>query len=350
MRSSGSTPPGGQEVRLGSRPSAARRLHLALGGVPEAERPQRLRDFFLPLGIRYEAKVTGIDPVEIDIAVEGLPGIQQLSGRMQGAIYRRLRESNDPTEDVGLLLNPGGAFQLGQLSRELVLEDGEATLVSLTDPLEGSHRPPAMLRVLRISRSLLTPSLARGQGGYLRRIPRGTPSLALLAAYIDAAWNERTLTDGGLHHVVVPHFYDLIAVTLGASREAIEVAEGRGLRAARLQAIKRDICAHLNRGDLSISAVADRHRCTERFVQRLFESEGTTFTAFVLAGRLRLAYRLLADPSRRHDKISTVAFDCGFSDVSYFNRMVRRTYGATPSDIRAQVRASEVRAGERDEP
>jgi AraC-like DNA-binding protein len=33
-----------------------------------------------------------------------------------------------------------------------------------------------------------------------------------------------------------------------------------------------------------------------------------------------------------------VAYDCGFGDVSYFNRMFRRQFGAAPSDIRAQAR------------
>ena len=33
--------------------------------------------------------------------------------------------------------------------------------------------------------------------------------------------------------------------------------------------------------------------------------------------------------------ISTIAFEAGFGDLSYFNHAFRRRYGATPSDIRA---------------
>jgi AraC-like DNA-binding protein len=36
--------------------------------------------------------------------------------------------------------------------------------------------------------------------------------------------------------------------------------------------------------------------------------------------------------------IAATAYDCGFGDVSYFNRMFRRSYGAAPSEIRAQAR------------
>jgi AraC-like DNA-binding protein len=47
---------------------------------------------------------------------------------------------------------------------------------------------------------------------------------------------------------------------------------------------------------------------------------------------------MLADPRRDNEKISSIAYDCGFSDVSYFNRMFRRSYGAVPSEVRAQAR------------
>ncbi|RUU46363.1 AraC family transcriptional regulator [Mesorhizobium sp. M6A.T.Ca.TU.002.02.2.1] len=32
--------------------------------------------------------------------------------------------------------------------------------------------------------------------------------------------------------------------------------------------------------------------------------------------------------------ISSIAFEAGFGDLSYFHRAFRRLYGATPSDIR----------------
>ena len=73
-----------------------------------------------------------------------------------------------------------------------------------------------------------------------------------------------------------------------------------------------------------MAAIAARHRIMPRCVQRLFENEGTTFTDYVLAQRLARAHRLLSDPRRAVQKISTVAFDAGFGDLSYFNRTFRR--------------------------
>jgi AraC-like DNA-binding protein len=58
------------------------------------------------------------------------------------------------------------------------------------------------------------------------------------------------------------------------------------------------------------------------------------FTDYVLAQRLAFAHRLLSDPRRDGLKISTIAFDAGFGDLSYFNRTFRRHYGMAPSEFR----------------
>ena len=90
------------DLRLGSRPSAVGRLRLALEDTPEYERPARLSEFFARLGVRYDADPVHDDPIEIDLTLQALPGIQLLSGRMQGASYRRTRAGGDPTEAIGL--------------------------------------------------------------------------------------------------------------------------------------------------------------------------------------------------------------------------------------------------------
>ena len=102
--------------------------------------------------------------------------------------------------------------------------------------------------------------------------------------------------------------------------------EGRAIAAARLRAIMADIAAYLGDCDLTAAAVARRQRVTPRFVHKLFEQEGLVFSRFVLAAlgaRAPNAYVRLAQRS-----ISSVAFEVGFGDLSYFNRAFRRCYGA----------------------
>jgi AraC-like DNA-binding protein len=138
--------------------------------------------------------------------------------------------------------------------------------------------------------------------------------------------------------VVVTHIHDLLASALGATQDAAILAEQRGIRSARLRAIMVDIVENLGRRELSITNVALRHRVTPRYIQKLFWSEGTTFTAYVLERRLAEANRMLGDPRFASYTISDVVYKVGFGDLSYFTRAFRRKYGTSPSDARAMAR------------
>ena len=91
------------------------------------------------------------------------------------------------------------------------------------------------------------------------------------------------------------------------------------------------------RSDLSPALVARRQGISDSYIRKLFESEGTSFSEFVLVRRLVRAYRMLTNARRADQKISSIAFDCGFGDLSYFNRTFKRFYGAAPSEIRAAI-------------
>src|SRR5262245_13375460 len=134
--------------------------------------------------------------------------------------------------------------------------------------------------------------------------------------------------------LIASHLHNLIALSLGAARDVAAEAREGGMRAARLQAIKDDITARLTEVSLSVSSLAARHGVSSRYVHRLFEGEGVSYTQFILELRLALAYRRLRDSRWADHNISAIAYDVGFGDLSYFNRTFRHRYGATPSDVR----------------
>jgi AraC-like DNA-binding protein len=72
-----------------------------------------------------------------------------------------------------------------------------------------------------------------------------------------------------------------------------------------------------------------------RYIRSLFESDGTTLSAFIRTRRLHLAHHMLGDPRLLHRKVAEMALDCGFSDLSTFNRTFRREFGMTPTEVRA---------------
>jgi AraC-like DNA-binding protein len=189
-------------------------------------------------------------------------------------------------------------------------------------------------RVIRLPRALLVLQVRNIDDAVLCPIPHGTGMLNLLRSYVDAVFNDPALAIPTMRQLITAQLCDLVAVTLGATRDATTVAQGRGIRAARLRAIKGDIEAHLATGNLSPGAVAKRQQISDSYIRKLFESEGTSFSQFVLDRRLERARRMLTNPALTSRSIASIAFDAGFGDLSYFNRAFKRCYGATPSEVR----------------
>ena len=111
----------------------------------------------------------------------------------------------------------------------------------------------------------------------------------------------------------------------------------------RLRAIKADIVENAASRELTIAMIAARHGVTSRYVRKLFEGQGVTFSEFVLDQRLGRARRMLVDPRSDGETISAIAFACGFGDLSYFNRAFRRRFRATPTEVRETARLGGAR-------
>ena len=312
-------------------------MRFSLAGVAEHERLPAFREVLGGAILRYDCEPLPDTPFDADLRFQPLPGLLMMSGRAHGSRNRRTRETLavDASDDLGLVVNLSGPLRVTHGHQEFVLGDGEATLASLDEVCSYTHRPPGGILALRVPRKQFAPLVSGVDDRRWRPIPKDTPALRLLTGYIKLAQDGQQVTGPELQHLVANHVRDLMALVVGATRDAAQTAEGRGLRAARLHAIKQDIARMVDQPDLSVTTIAARHGCTPRFVQRLFEAEGTTFTDYVLTQRLARAHCMLTDPRRARDKISSIALDAGFADLSYFNRAFRHRYGDTPSGIRA---------------
>jgi AraC-like DNA-binding protein len=100
----------------------------------------------------------------------------------------------------------------------------------------------------------------------------------------------------------------------------------------RLAVILAEIERNVADPKLSGKIVAARVGITERYLQQLMESQGETFSRYLLRLRLdKAAGMLVAKPLTR---VSEVAFQCGFNDLSYFNRSFKTRFGESPRTYR----------------
>lgn len=184
-----------------------------------------------------------------------------------------------------------------------------------------------------LDRRLLAGLVPRLDNEAVYVLPGMAPDMRLLTSYVDTvrAWLPSSEKARGL---AARHIHDLAALVLDGAVSGGGERNERSVAAARLKVAQRDILERLSDHGLHVDAVARRQGVTARYIQRLFEIEGTTFSDFVRERRLDLALRLLKDRERA-TTITDIAYDAGFADISSFNRAFRRRFGATPSEIRA---------------
>lgn len=274
-------------------------------------------------------------PCGIDFTLRKFADLGLLSGTVQGVRHEHARrDSGDGDNDFSFHLNVEGCSNVAGPRGETMLRDGDAMLLSYSVSRTISRPEMVNHRVIRLPRAALSPLVRNIDDAVLQAIPRGTGMLSLLKGYVDAVFGDPTLAIPDMRRLVVAHMCDLVAVTLGATRDAAAVAEGRGVRAARLSAIKADIEVHLAHGGLSPGAVAKRQQISDSYIRKLFAGEDMSFSEYVLTRRLVRAHRMLTDRRWARAGIAWIAHDAGFGDLSYFNRMFKRRYGVTPSDAR----------------
>jgi AraC-like DNA-binding protein len=278
-----------------------------------------------------------------DISVRLMPGLGLQSGTVWGNQHEHTHEDvEDADDDFSFHVNLSGLSVVAARGGEMTLRDGDGVLLTYAETRTITRPGAVHHRIVRLPRASLAPLVRHIDDAILRPIPRGTGALNLLATYVGALIDDPAIAMPEMRQLIVAQLCDLIAVTLGATRDAAAVAERRGIGAARLRAIKADIEAHLAHGDLAPAAVARRQGISESYIRKLFEGEGTRFSEFVLGRRLVRARRLLTDRRWADRSIASIAYESGFGDLSYFNRAFKRCYGARPSDIRAAVDRQDI--------
>ena len=312
-------------------------IQFSLADVPERGRAVALREVFGRAVMNLDF-TSLTDSPRLEVEVRLLPGVVITSGWNSPHLAVSGHDRSRDSDDVALVwgTRPGKA-RLVHLGKEVMAGDGSAYLISCADRVTAETRSAVHHLTVRLQRRLLCPLLTDVDAVLMRRVPPDVEALRLLARYLKMLHGNDSSLHPQLAHTAATHIGDLVALALGTGSEATELATGRGLRAARFTAVKTWILARLSNPDLDVSSAATAINASPRYVQRLFEADGTTFSAFVLANRLALAHRTLANPGAGLQNISDIAFASGFGDVSYFDRTFRAAFGETPSEVRQRA-------------
>jgi AraC-like DNA-binding protein len=268
----------------------------------------------------------------VDLVNRIMPGLRILTASCTSVRREGVRQEGDL---LYLCMTLSGTTVGSRGGREMVLSDGDAVLMT-NEEAAWTMTSPSSVKIagIRVPRSAIAPLVPKLENVMMRRITKDTSGLRLVRKYLDLVADDEVFTAPASQRLIISHFYDLVALAIGANGGVKALATDRTVGAVRLAAIKADIVANIHDGDLNATMVATRNRVTVRYLHKLFESEGITYSEFVLGRRLARAYCLLRNPLHSRRAISTIAFELGFNDLSYFNRTFRRRYNVTPSEIR----------------
>jgi AraC-like DNA-binding protein len=319
--------------------NSARIVEFSTESLPEQDRIAYWREHYGHIMLRVDLEPARDATFEACMTSLALPGLQIIEASSTPAkISRTGAYLADGNDDAVLAINRRGSVIVSSGGREQNLQENEAILLTGNEPTSFHRTSMGQSFTLRVPRAMLASTIVDTDDAVMRVIPQQRGALRLLTEYTHLLFESGITLDSQLLNLSVTHIHDLLALTIGPATDFAETARTRGLRAARLKLAKSYIIEHSHRRDLTVGSVAAHLSVTPRYVQRMFEADGTTFSEFLVGQRLARAHRLLCEPNSLHTAISTIAYDAGFGDLSYFNRRFRRLYGLTPRDVRGDTR------------
>jgi len=91
---------------------------------------------------------------------------------------------------------------------------------------------------------------------------------------------------------------------------------------------------NIGNGELSARYVANAFGISDRYLHKLFAKNGTSFGSYLSSKRLDKIATELTSPKIRFEAISSLAYQCGFNDISTFNKLFKRKFGCSPKAYR----------------
>jgi len=310
-------------------------LELSSSAFAKRERAEAFHQIYGREILKLDIEPLPDTALQVDMSLRALPGLS-VAVATTSPIFCHHTSSMIDNDDPVFVLNLDGRATHRQNGHETHVGPGD--LVLTTNGLPGTATNHTERRVVtwRISRALIAPLVRNFDDAVGKPLNKSNPALSFFLDYLGIVNERQTLESPGMRRAVVNHMLDLSALLLGATEDATELANRRGVAAARMRSIKAHIQAQAGNPGFSLAAVAAKQRISKSYVRKLFDIEGTSFTDFVQNHRLSLAYKMLTDASFASHSISEIAHRSGFNDISYFNRTFRRAFGASPSDVRVR--------------
>jgi AraC-like DNA-binding protein len=247
-----------------------------------------------------------------------------------GLLFRDRKMVRDGDDNVSLVVSLGRALSISHRKREACLACNEAIIMQADAPgSAGTRQQFAVLEVSIAQREWESRNTRPGDA-LMNVINRNSQTLALLLGYIRALAKTGLPSAAKARHLVSRHLIDL--VILAVTEPPLWESQIDCVVAARRAAMLDYITSHFCDPNLSGSSLAEKLGISQRYLQRLLEATGKTFTEHVNELRLDRAFLLLVTGGA-NKRVSDIAFEVGYSDLTNFYRHFRSRFGDTPKGV-----------------
>lgn len=247
-----------------------------------------------------------------------------------GLLFRDRKMIRDGDDNVSLVVSLGRALSISHRKREACLARNEAIIMQADAPGSAGTRQQFDVLEVSIAQEEWESRNTRPGDVLMKVINPNSQTLALLLGYIRALAKTGLPSAAGARQLVGSHLIDL--VILAATEPMLGESQIDCAAAARRAAILDYVTSHFCDPNLSSSSLAEKLGISQRYLQRLLEGTGKTFTEHVNELRLDRAFSLLAT-SGDGKRVSDIAFDVGYSDLTNFYRHFRARFGETPKGV-----------------
>ncbi len=315
-----------------------------IGRLPAQHRAVSWREAICSTFVSVDCRIGDVESFTGTIATRRLADLK--ISRVRSGRHDILRAASYRTADVTSAILVGyqrrGTSCVVQDGRAADLKPGQFALYDTARPYELHLGACCEQIVLRFPAELAEARFGRTSDLTARTMGNNL-SLSRLAS---AMFQRLSRVDAVYGAMAEHHLCDVassvIAANVAAVVECLPDSQRSG-RALILMRGKAFIADNIGRYDLTSRAVANGTGVSIRYLQELFQAEGTTLMSYVWESRLQRARRMLDESTRLGSSISEIALACGFKDFSHFSRRFRETFGTSASAFRRRERA---RSGE----
>jgi AraC-like DNA-binding protein len=242
----------------------------------------------------------------------------------------------DGDDSFAFLISRSKNITVDKKYQQFQLGHGDAALLRVCEPgVLGAKARFDYVAMILPSIEMQT-RLSKVDGVLRQRLSKTSEGLQLLRTYVRALETAKHFMSMNARATIQRHFFDLAALAFETQTHLGESTLS-AIAAARLYAAEEIIKSRFDEPDISVDSVANALNISVRYLQRLFHQSDSTFTVYVNGLRLDRAHELLIDRQWEGKRISDIALHVGFSDVSYFDRLFKQRFAASPSEIRAEA-------------